>query len=290
MSTIMRRSPSLINARLSKRIVCLTAAAAFSTLPSGSYAFAPGATRPIARPHHPVAFVTAYPTAPPAITLTQTRLYGGKPGGFRDTLKKGAKAVLPETWFKTEKEEQLAIERNRAKDEISGGLKEILKDAPLPIKILGGMIAPIMSKVVSSIGQSMKEQQSKMDELLQDARTKMVRDPAVAQALGEPIEVQAPFSQSSSTMSINGKSTMRTQVSFYVQGSYQTGVARMDATNVGISSLSVEVGGKTFNVNLSSKGPAEEKSAYSGEERTSNLGKNTKDQGDIIDVEFVEKK
>jgi len=296
----MMLSPALNKSSCSRRLLCLTAAAAFSTLPSSSFAFAPAAvknTRYLDRrvvTGTPIAFLTM-PSRPALVqpfVQSQTRLYASKKegGGLFDKIKGAGKSILPQKWFQSDEEKQAAIQKKQMKSEISGGLQEILKDAPLPVRMMGKMVAPLMSSALSSMGQALKEQQQDMQDLMDDTRSYLVRDPDSAQALGEPIQLQPPFSQGSSTANINGKVTKQIQSSFYVQGAYQTGVARMTATERGISQLLLEVGGRTINVNLSSTGRSGSSSKFSSGDYKSKLGKNPKNQDDIIDVEFVEKK
>jgi hypothetical protein len=67
-------------------------------------------------------------------------------------------------------------------------------------------------------------------------------------------------------------------------GSQAAGVARMEASQGQISSLILDVNGRSIRVNLLSS------PKFSKGDFTSNLGKNPRmSKGDIIDVEFVEK-
>ena len=129
--------------------------------------------------------------------------------GFLSKLGKAAKSVLPTKWFGTDEEKAKLQRRKEVRDEISGGLNEILKDAPLPIKMVGKMMGPLMGKMASSLAETVAEQQRTTEGLLEDARGYLMNDPAVTGALGEPISVGSPFSQSSSTSSINGKTQVR---------------------------------------------------------------------------------
>ena len=127
-----------------------------------------------------------------------------------------------------------------------------------------------------------------MDDLLNDARSFILRDSSVIRELGEPLEVGRPFSQSSSTMNINGQVSSKVQSSFEVRGSYGTsGVATLDAINGKISNLNVNINGRYFNVDIMERGSVSGKDAYSQQTlgRNKNIGKD-----DFIDVDFVEKK
>ena len=69
----------------------------------------------------------------------------GSDGGFLGALAKTAKNVLPGRWFKSKEEKKAEIQRQKAKDEFEGGVKDLLKDAPLPVRMVGGLVAPLMS-------------------------------------------------------------------------------------------------------------------------------------------------
>lgn len=221
--------------------------------------------------------------------LDKTRLYSSFRGGndedegFLSKMAKKAKSVLP--FLKSEKETKAAIERKQVKSEVKGSIDTMLKDAPLGIRMMGKMIAPIIGSVASNLAEAAAEQGRQMEDLLNEAQTLIMLDDQAVQLLGEPIQVGSPFSQSSSTMSINGKTTKNIQASFQVGGSYGSGIATMVANEAGISNLTLQAGGRTFRVNINTSG----RSTYSGQ--SANLGKNTNfGKDDIIDAEFVEKK
>lgn len=253
----------------------------------------------IPRQHHVSSLPPSVSPSSSSNLLQQTRLYSSSNkndngGGVFGKLTRAAKKVLP--FLKTDQEKQTALERKKVKQEVKGGIQEILKDAPLPIKMLGGMIAPIISSAASTMAETMGQQQEMMETLLQEAQACLVRDPGASQALGEPITVSAPFSQGSSTMIINGVTTTKIQAAFNVMGSKSSGVAQMDATQDGISSLVLQVNGRSINVNLSSLsgsgttvvGGGGGGSSFPKSGQTT-LGKNPKNAGEVIDVEFVEK-
>jgi hypothetical protein len=192
--------------------------------------------------------------------------------------------VLP--FLKTDEEKQAALQRKQVKNEVKGGIQQVLKDAPLPIRMLGGMIAPLLGSAMSQLGESMSQQQEVMDTLLQQAQANMVSDSNILQILGEPIVVGVPFQQACSTSIINVISTTRVQAAFSVQGSKGDGVAQMDATQNGIASLVVTVNGRSINVG--SSGTTTVIGGNASFENKTSLGKNTRNTGDIIDAEFVE--
>jgi hypothetical protein len=107
-------------------------------------------------------------------------------------------------------------------------------------------------------------------------------DEVAIQALGEPITIGTPFSQSSSTSIINGQKTANIQLGFPVSGSRSSGVAQASATQSGLSSLLLEVDGRQIQVSLSKRGSSSKR-----------VGKNHRgpsdDDDNIIEAEIIEK-
>jgi hypothetical protein len=184
-------------------------------------------------------------------------------------VKKGAeklKSILP--FGKTEEEKQAAIIKKEQKE----AFNSMFKDMPFPIRMAGKMIAPLLSKV----GEEIAEQSRAAQGILDEARVRLVNDSALRQKLGEPLQVGSPFSQSSSSMSINGKSTTKVQASFQVIGPYGSGVATMDSSNGEINSLVVNVNGVNIFIGASTKNI---------------FGSSTSSKNaDIIEAEIIEKK
>ena len=183
---------------------------------------------------------------------------------------------------KKKKNSKAEIVERRRRDEpkIGGLMNQILKDAPLPVRMMGKLVTPI----ISSLAESMGEQVRQVEDLMDEARGMLMRDARVVDLLGEPIEVAAaPFQQSSSSMNINGKMTTKVQASFQVEGSRSSGVATMSASGgdkANIESLTLNASGRVINVDVNaSAGP------YVYSTKSSSSGSD-----DIIDAEFVEKK
>jgi hypothetical protein len=253
--------------QINKRKILWTAAAALS---SNTLSFT--------TPQQGVAHAFVHPafvgSPPPASSMT--RLYHAsakKEEGFLEKVKDAAKSILPKKWFQSDKERKAELARRQVQDEISGGLKEILKDAPFPIRVLGGLMGKAMSSAMSSIAETMAETQQQIDSLMLDANRYLLSDDAVAQALGVPIQVGSPFSQSSST---SGKTISRIELGFPVSGSRGSGVARLVSSGEGIQELSLQVGGRVIQVSLSGK--SRRQSFSSGGD------------DNIIEAEIVEKK
>jgi len=196
-----------------------------------------------------------------------------KAGG--NILKKAGskiKSIIP-FGSKTE-EEKLAKQR---KAEIKGGINTMLKDMPLPVRLMGRMVAPLLSKAADQIA----EQSRQAADMMEEARVRIVNDPAVTSKLGEPVQVGQPFSQSSSTMVINGKSSARINMSFQVGGPYGNGVATMESADGEIVNLVVNVNG--MNINVGSGG-------YKFGSSSPSSSSSSSKKGDIIEAEIIEKK
>jgi len=209
--------------------------------------------------------------------------------GFLSKLANKAKSLVP--FLQSDKEKEVAIQKRKAKEEVKGSIDNMLKDAPLAVRMMGKMISPIIGSVASNLAEAVAEQSRQMEDLLQDAQTFLQNDKDALQILGggeqQPIRVGSPISQSSSTTSINGNTTKNIQATFQVSGSYASGIATMMANQNGIQSLVLQAGGRNIRINLSS--PSKRPTSYYG--KTPNLGKNTNlGKDDIIDAEFVEKK
>ncbi|KAL9184385.1 hypothetical protein ACHAXT_002471 [Thalassiosira profunda] len=160
------------------------------------------------------------------------------------------KSLIP--FGKSEEEKRAAIVKKERKDEIKGGINAMLKDMPLPIRMMGKMVSPLLARAADEIAEQTKQAQ----DLLEDARVRIVNDPALAEEFGEPIQVGMPFSQSSSTTVVNGKSTAMVRAQFQVAGPRGNGIASMDSNNGQITSLTVNVNGR--NISVSSGGKSDD--------------------------------
>lgn len=201
----------------------------------------------------------------------------------RNILKKAAdkvKNILP--FGKTEEEKRAQLAKKQRKEDIKGGINSMLQDMPLPVRLMGRMVAPMLSKAAEQIA----EQSQQAADMVEDARFQIMNDPAVVSKLGSPIQVGQPFSQSSSTMVINGKSSARVNASFQVAGPYGSGVATLESTDGQIVNLVVNVNGMNIKVGSSSKSVYGSASGYSSSSSSSNNSK----KGDIIEAEIIEKK
>merc|ERR1719437_140076 len=168
---------------------------------------------------------------------------------------------------------------------LSNNMNTLLKDAPLGIRMMGKLVAPL----VSSMAETFREQSEIIGDVLYEAEELILGDDTARSVLGGTINVGAPFSQSSSSSSINGVTTAKIQASFPVQGEYSSGVATVVASSGGsgkpdIESLVLEVMGRRYSIGLIKSAGGD---VYSGQ--ASVVGKKKVRKGDIIDAEFVEK-
>jgi hypothetical protein len=155
----------------------------------------------------------------------------------------------------------------------------MLKGAPLPVRMIGSMIAPLMSTVMAGLAEQVKEQQATMESVLKDARYYLAADAGVASSIGEPIEMGQLLSQSARTTNINGEKKSQLELTFPVTGPLGSGIARLSAANEKIVKLQVEVNGRVIAVDLNSKGGRRRRSAFSG----------SSNGDDIIEAEIIEK-
>lgn len=203
-----------------------------------------------------------------------------KSKGILSRVGNAVKSVLPKNWFRSNEERQKIQRQKEVRDEISGGLNEILKDAPLGMRMMGRMVGPLVGRVASGLAETVAEQQRTTEALLEEARSLLMADRAVASLLGEPFEIGPPFSQSSSTSVINGKSQSRVELGLPIRGPRASGSVRLLASQDKISQLQVEANGRVLNVDLVLRTKSS---------RTGGLKKDDSDDN-IIEAEIVEKK
>lgn len=192
--------------------------------------------------------------------------------------------------------------KEQTKQDVSSSIDTMLKDAPLGVRMMGKMVKPLISSVAGNLAQAMEEQTRSMNEVLDNARDLIVRDGRAIEFLGEPIEVGSPFSQSSSSISVNGKTSSSIQATVEVRGSRGTGVATISATDGQIQSLNLNVAGRNIPIDTipsanasadswtSSSSSSSQSFVGSKSKRSDGLGTNSRGDDNIIDVEFVDKK
>lgn len=220
--------------------------------------------------------------------------------GFLVKAKNALQQLSPTNWFLSDEERRAKAERKRVKAAVKSELQQVLKDAPLPLRMLGGIVGNVLSNLVSNVAQVASSQQDMVDTVYQRAVANIQRDPAVADALGVSggsnaagavVVVGPPYAQSSSSSSINGATTMRIEMSFPVGvgGGGRQGVGRLvasrqgssnnDENNISFQVLEVQVNGRTIPVSTTLRGNVQSKKFY---------GPSSNDS-DIIEAEIIEK-
>ena len=258
---------------------CTLAALASLSRTTTAFAASPRATA-----GHPVTPVTAFG---PAHRRQFARPLSAQGGGDNDdwaTFKRAGgnligrglnkvKSIMP--FGGKSEEEKAAIQR---KKEIKGGIDTMLKDMPLPVRLMGKMVAPLLSRAAEGIA----EQTRQAADVLEDARLRLAGDEGVTRELGEPVQCAPPFSQSSSTMSVNGRASARVRAQFQVAGPRGGGIATVESVDGEITTLTLDAGGRRIDVGASSSGT----SGNSGRGRP---GRGMKDDN-IIEAEIIEKR
>ena len=201
-----------------------------------------------------------------------------------------ARKILPTKWFGT-KEEKEALERKQlVKSRVQGELDQMLKGAPLPIKIFAKYVAaPMMGKIASTVAEAGRQQQETMEAILDEARELLLNDSEIVGLLGTPIQIGMPFSQMSSTTVINGRRQMRSEFSVEISGPIGNGVSRIVASNEGIGQLLFESNGKMYNVDLSSRGRMKSASPTKRSRPKSSGKYSGNDDDNIIEAEIIDK-
>jgi hypothetical protein len=217
---------------------------------------------------------------------TMTRLFAEK--SFLEKAGDAIKSIIPFG----KKNTDAITKKQKAKEEVSSSIDKIFQDAPLGVRMFGKMMKPLVSSIAGNLAEAVEEQSRQMSDLLSDARGYIIGNAECSRYLGEPIEVSSPFSQSSSTVSINGKTESRISASFTVTGRNGSAVATMNSSNGIIDSLYVNVNGR--NIAIDTRGSSTRETSVFVDDTTykkasSGLGKNH-NRGKIIDAEFVDKK
>ena len=220
---------------------------------------------------------------------------GGSGGGFLSKIGKKVSSFLGGPQSEEDKQKAAAIERKKqVKDQVSGGIDEMFKGAPLGVRMLGNMvIKPLLGSVASTLAEGMASQAQMMEKVMDDAQTLIMNDRAVVDALGVPIQISnTPFSQASSSISVNGQTQSRIELATNVSGSKGSGIARIVANGDSISQLLIESSdGRLFNVDVTLSSSSRSWSSSSGRSFTSSSfsSTTTKNDNDIIEAEIVEK-
>jgi hypothetical protein len=188
------------------------------------------------------------------------------------------KSMVP--FLKDEKQKKADIIRKQSADRVSSEIDRMFQDAPLGLRMIGKMMSPLIGSLAGGLVEAAREQSRQMDELLNECENLIAADYLARQELGDIIDIGSPFSQASSTVSVNGVTRKKIEAKFEVRGSKGGGVGILYASERGIDNLLVTVNGRTLNIDTSGRIRTEKSKSY--------LGKN-KGKDDIIDAELVEK-
>jgi hypothetical protein len=192
------------------------------------------------------------------------------------------KSVIP--FLKNDKQKKAELARRQSASRVSSEIDRMFQDAPLGLRMVGKMISPLISSLAGGLMEAAREQTRQMDELLNQCENIIASDLIARQELGEMIDMGRPFSQSSSTVSVNGVTRKQIEARFQVRGNRGGGIATLYASERGIENLILNVNGR--NININSSGPV----SVQTEKTKASLGKNKRfGKDDIIDAELVEK-
>jgi len=192
------------------------------------------------------------------------------------------KSIVP--FLKDDKQKKDELVRKESARRVSSEIDRMFKDAPLGLRMMSKMISPLFGSLAGGLVEAAREQTRQMDELLNECENLIVSDYAVRQVLGEVIELGSPFSQSSSTVSVNGETRKQVEARFQVTGNRGAGIGTLYATERGIENLVVNINGRNLYINTS--GPV----SVTSDNTKVNIMKNKKfGKDDIIDAELVEK-
>jgi len=153
------------------------------------------------------------------------------------TLWERIKSLVPS--FKDAPTRKAELDRRRHRQEIEKEAKEAFRGAPFPFGMMGKAIA-------SQVGKTFRKEGRKLDKVLNQAQRLIKNDERAVAALGEPVVVGNEFSQSSSTIIVNGKKTERVEAAFEVLGSRQNGIGTLIVEKNRLVALKVSVGGRSF--------------------------------------------
>mmetsp|Transcript_61918 Transcript_61918/g.102905 ORF Transcript_61918/g.102905 Transcript_61918/m.102905 type:complete len:209 (+) Transcript_61918:34-660(+) len=140
--------------------------------------------------------------------------------------------------------------------ELVSGVDALLRDAPLPVKVLGGLMKPLIKGMGDMIAESAGDAEALLDVSIRELRL----SPQVTAELGRNLQSGGVFSTGSSSSNINGRTQKRIQLGFAVIGSGgQRGMASVvgtanDGSAVRIQQLQLQVNGRTIDVSSQGTG------------------------------------
>mgnify|MGYP003546446882 CR=1 FL=1 len=109
--------------------------------------------------------------------------------------------------YKDEPTRKAELDRRRHRKEVEKYAKEAFRGLLFPFGMMGKAIASTVAKTVSKEGR-------RLDKVLNQAQRLIRKDKRAVAELSEPVVVGSEFSQSRSTITVNGKKTEVVQASF----------------------------------------------------------------------------
>ena len=138
--------------------------------------------------------------------------------------------------------------KKKQESALTTGFDALFKDAPLPVKMMAGLMKPL----VGSLGAAIQESQADADELLQEAQNALRVDGNAAALLGANIQIGSVFSTSSSSSNINGQVRKMVMLQAQCAGTAGSGVVAIrgesDGRAIQVASLQLQAGGQVINV------------------------------------------
>jgi len=129
---------------------------------------------------------------------------------------------------------------------LTNGMDALLKDAPLPVKMLGGLMKPL----VKGLESALEQQAEATDALLSEAGSCLRADPRVTELLGEDVEIGGVFSSASSNINGAQSISLQAQCAGRIAGGVVAirGQTAADGQSLAIASLQVQAGGRIIDV------------------------------------------
>ena len=138
--------------------------------------------------------------------------------------------------------------QRKPKSKADAAIDAVLKDAPLPIKMMGGLF----KGVANMAGEAMRDAADDLDRVSDVTIRAVSFDPQAREVLGEDVSTGMPSSQSFSSISVNGVARKRIALQMPIAGTRGSGTVRVDAAVTGdevvLNSCSLDVNGKTIQV------------------------------------------
>ena len=160
---------------------------------------------------------------------------------FLSVVKKAVASVLP-------KKVSVALGLREAtkleiqQEQIKSTIEKVFKDAPLPLRLMSKLVAPMISK----IGANLASQQEEITGVINEGKTLIIKDQTLYNILSSDssaITASPPIQQSSQSMNVNGESKSYTNIKFIINGDKSEGVVDLTSQNGNIQKLVVSFDG-----------------------------------------------